>query len=258
MCRHDAGGADEVCTAMIVLALRAAHASIAEPPVQSFDKLPEDLILQVVKSTDTSSLCDLMAVGKAWCPRARQELHTRLARAFKLSTLASELQGQGRYHEAEQLCREAVELLRKKLGDRHPSTLTFIHNLGVLLKDQDDPWSAEPLLREAMRGQREVLGDRHRSTLASRCSLGALLREKGEAELDAKTLSQIAVSFEYYAANKYVMLAMGKLRAMTDGELAHLELNEPGIIEVFERRGGMPIVARMRRIRATFIDSSAS
>ena len=73
-----AGGADEVCTAMIVLALWAAHASIAEPRVQSLDELPEELIDQVVKSTDTSALCDLMAVGKAWCPRARHELSARL------------------------------------------------------------------------------------------------------------------------------------------------------------------------------------
>ena len=63
---------------MIVLALRAAHAATAEPPVRCLDGLPQDLILQVVKSTDTSALRNLKAVGKEWFPRARQELCTRL------------------------------------------------------------------------------------------------------------------------------------------------------------------------------------
>ena len=53
-------------------------ASIAEPPVQGHDWFPDDLIAQVVKSTDTSALCDVKAVSKAWCSRARQELHTRV------------------------------------------------------------------------------------------------------------------------------------------------------------------------------------
>ena len=175
--RHAAGGADESSRSA-----EGEDASIAEPPVQCLDDLPQDLILQVVKSTDTSALCDLKAVGKAWCSRARQELDHRLAHAFKLSTLASELQGQGRCDEAEPLAREAVELLREELGDRHPSTLTCIYNLGVLLslRNQGDLWNAEPLLREALVGLRQVLGSRHRNTLTCIASLCAVLREKGD------------------------------------------------------------------------------
>ena len=169
------GDADEV-----VRSAEGEDASIAEPPIKYLADLPEDLILQVVKSTDTLALCVVKAVGKAWCSRPRHELHTRLARAFKLSTRAAELQGQGRHHEAEPLAREAVELLREKLGDRHLSTLSCINNLGVLLRNQGDLWSAEALLREALVGLRQVLGSRHRNTLTCIASLGALLREKGD------------------------------------------------------------------------------
>ena len=165
----------------VVRSAEGEAASTAEPPVQCLDGLSEDLLLQVVKSTDTLSLCDVKVVGKAWCSRARRELCARLADAFELSTLASELQGQGRYHEAEMLSREAVELLREKLGDRHPHPqIICIHKLSVLLKDPGDLWDADPLLREALEGLRQVLGSRHRSTLACIGSLGALKLEKFE------------------------------------------------------------------------------
>ena len=39
-----------------------------------------------------------------------------------LNTLASELQVQGKYDEAEPLCREVLDLARATLGDRHPNT----------------------------------------------------------------------------------------------------------------------------------------
>ena len=71
---HHASAADEVC----VGSAEGEDASIAEPPVKCLDELPEEMIGLVVKSTDTSALCDLKAVGKAWCPRARQELSARL------------------------------------------------------------------------------------------------------------------------------------------------------------------------------------
>eukprot|EP00964_Phaeocystis_antarctica_P093196 scaffold60067_cov62-Phaeocystis_antarctica.AAC.3 len=69
-----ASAADEVC----VRSAEGEDASIAEPSVKCLDELPEEMIDQVVKSTDTSALCDLKAVGKAWCPRARHELSARL------------------------------------------------------------------------------------------------------------------------------------------------------------------------------------
>ena len=66
-----------------------------------------------------------------------------------LDTLAYELQAQGKYDEAEPLFREALEMNRETLGNRHPSTFTSICNLGLLLQAKGDLTAAEPLLREA-------------------------------------------------------------------------------------------------------------
>ena len=41
------------------------------------------------------------------------------------------LQDQGKYDEAEPLFREALKVRRETLGDRHPSTLASINNLGM-------------------------------------------------------------------------------------------------------------------------------
>jgi len=53
---------------------------------------------------------------------------------FTLHTLASELLAQGKYDEAEPLCREALGLTRATLGNRHPDTLASIRNLSTLLQ----------------------------------------------------------------------------------------------------------------------------
>ena len=39
---------------------------------------------------------------------------------------------------AEPLCREALKGMRETIGDRHPTTLTCIRNLGTLLKAKVD------------------------------------------------------------------------------------------------------------------------
>ena len=97
-----------------------------------------------------------------------------------LDTLATELQNQGKYDEAEPLFREALEVDRETLGNRHPDTLAAISNLGGLLHAKGDLAAAEPLCREALEVRRETLGDRHPSTLASINSLGWLLMDKGD------------------------------------------------------------------------------
>ena len=112
--------------------------------------------------------------------------------ACTLDTLAWELQSQGKHDEAEPLYREALEVIRAELGDRHPQTLTIISNLGVLLRVKGDHhWrstgctaaqaaqrladhaAAEPLLREALgSARRSAVGTRARlgpSTTSARC-----------------------------------------------------------------------------------------
>ena len=51
---------------------------------------------------------------------------------FTLGELALELKAQGKYDEAEPLCREALKISRETLGPRHRHTLIAVNNLGQL------------------------------------------------------------------------------------------------------------------------------
>ena len=97
-----------------------------------------------------------------------------------LGTLASELQTQGKYYEAEPLFREALEVASHRYGSRHPKTLASIEDLGGLLYAKGDLAAAEPLYREALEVSCETLGDRHPSTLDYIGNLGQLLKAKGD------------------------------------------------------------------------------
>ena len=50
--------------------------------------------------------------------------------------MAGLLKAQGKFDEAEPLCREAPEARRATLGDRHLETLSSIGNIAGLLKAQ--------------------------------------------------------------------------------------------------------------------------
>ena len=99
-----------------------------------------------------------------------------------MDRLASELHDQGKYDEAEPLYRETLEVRRETRGNRHPSTLLSIGNLGRLMYAKGDLAATEPLYREALEVQRETRGNWHPSTLDSIHNLGALLVEKGKYE----------------------------------------------------------------------------
>ena len=55
---------------------------------------------------------------------------------FTLSTLALELQDQGKFDEAAPLYKEAIAINKKVHGEEHPSVATGLNNLALLLSDQ--------------------------------------------------------------------------------------------------------------------------
>jgi len=103
---------------------------------------------------------------------------------------ANKLYAEGEIDEATPLYREVIEMRRQTLGDRHPDTLTSIHNLGRLLTDQGRLDEAAELLREALEARRQTLGHRHPDTLASINELGRLLKDKGELDEAAELLRE--------------------------------------------------------------------
>ena len=87
---------------------------------------------------------------------------------------------------AEPLYREALEVRRETLGNRHQHTLNSIHDLSVLLVKKGKYEEAVPLCREALEARRETLGSRHPDTLASINNLDQLLLNKGKLRLAEK------------------------------------------------------------------------
>ena len=102
------------------------------------------------------------------------DAHPHTHTEMRIENLGGLLQDKGDLAAAEPLSREALEVRRETLGNRHPDTLISINNLGILLKVKGDLAAAELLYREALEVRRETLGDRHLSTLLSTRNLGLL------------------------------------------------------------------------------------
>ena len=96
--------------------------------------------------------------------------------------------GRHRLAEAEPLAREALEIARRLLGDRHPTTLLSMGTLGVSLVEQGRLDQAEAILRSRFEAAREVHGDDHRGTIDAAVDLASLCREKPNLRSEAEAL----------------------------------------------------------------------
>ena len=85
------------------------------------------------------------------------------------------------------------------LGDRHPSTLTSIGNLALLLHHLGEREAARPLCEEALAGFRATLGDRHPDTLTSINNLALLLKGMGHRSEALALLRELRAAEPPYA-----------------------------------------------------------
>ena len=97
-----------------------------------------------------------------------------------MNVLALLLRDQGKFAEAEALCREALRGQRATLGDEHPGTLRSVNNLASLLHDRGKFAEAEPLLLEASPLRCATPGEEHPLTLRSMNNLAMPLRVLGK------------------------------------------------------------------------------
>jgi tetratricopeptide (TPR) repeat protein len=100
--------------------------------------------------------------------------------------LALVYMSQGRYDEAEPLLEKALQTTERAWGRKHPVTLQYVNQLGVLRAKQRRYEEGASLFKEALQEQQEKLGVDHPATLETISNLGALHREKekyGEAEV---------------------------------------------------------------------------
>ncbi|KAH7124607.1 hypothetical protein EDB81DRAFT_730860, partial [Dactylonectria macrodidyma] len=88
----------------------------------------------------------------------------------------------GIYKEAEQMNRRALDAREKVLSREHPSTLTSVNNLAIVLQCQGKYEEAEQMNRRALDAREKVLGREHPSTLASVSNLAGVLQYQGKYE----------------------------------------------------------------------------
>jgi hypothetical protein len=74
--------------------------------------------------------------------------------------------------------REAIAISRRINGEEHLDTLTYTHNLGILLRDQDKLNEAESNFRVVIEKGGRALGQAHPITMSAVTNLAGLLNEQ--------------------------------------------------------------------------------
>ena len=119
--------------------------------------------------------------------RPQDSAHASYLREYNAALSRQEIEKatlypEGAYEEAMSYVVEALKSQRRVLGDKHPSTIISICNIGDLLLGQGKYKEAMPYFTEALETRRRVLGDEHEYTLASINKLGNLLVRQGKIE----------------------------------------------------------------------------
>jgi tetratricopeptide (TPR) repeat protein len=98
----------------------------------------------------------------------------------------------GKYKEAEDMNRRALEGRERALGKEHPTTLKSVGNLAVTLQFQGKYEESEDVSRRAFEGCEKVLGKEHPNTLGCMDNLAVALQSHGKYE-QAEDMSQRAL-----------------------------------------------------------------
>jgi WD40 repeat protein len=112
--------------------------------------------------------------------------------AIQLNSQANLLHNEGKFSEAEQLYRQALEIYERVLGPENPDTLTVLNNLANTIRIKGDPITAEPIFRQVLNTREKVLGPNHHDTATTLNSLAVLLHNTGKYE-DAEPLYRRAL-----------------------------------------------------------------
>jgi tetratricopeptide (TPR) repeat protein len=114
-------------------------------------------------------------------------------RLDQASLIAKLLQDQVLLLAGEQMYHRALAGKEKALGPDHTSTLSTIHNLGVLFQVQGKLDQAKQMNRRVLAGREKALGPDHRSTLDIIQNLGSLYEDQGKLD-KAKQMFQRALA----------------------------------------------------------------
>ena len=124
--------------------------------------------------------------------KALGEDHPDTANSY--NNLATTLDGQGKYAEAEAMFRQALAIRLKALGEGHPDTANSYNNLAETLRDQGKYAEAEAMHRRALAIRLKALGEDHPSTANSYNNLALTLGAQGKhAEAEAMHRRALAI-----------------------------------------------------------------
>jgi tetratricopeptide (TPR) repeat protein len=90
------------------------------------------------------------------------------------------LSSQGKYLEAEQMHRQALELKEEVLGREHPDTLGSMNNLAETFRHQGKYLEAEQMHQQALDLYKKVLGQKHPDTIRCENNLQDCLKQLRE------------------------------------------------------------------------------
>lgn len=116
--------------------------------------------------------------GEALLAVARQD-GTEEQVATAINEHAGTVQAQGRYAEAEELFREALEIDRATIGEVHPGYAIDLNNLAGAVRAQGRYAEAERLYREALEITRDVVGEGHPSYAIRLNNLAVVVQAQG-------------------------------------------------------------------------------
>ncbi|MDJ0680263.1 MAG: tetratricopeptide repeat protein [Xenococcaceae cyanobacterium MO_167.B52] len=112
--------------------------------------------------------------------KLQEELNLEIELADSLNNLAELYQSQEKYQQAELLCRQALELTKKLLGEEHPDVAGSLNNLALLYKLQKKYQQAEDSYFQALELTKKLLGEEHPSVAASLNNLALLYKSQGK------------------------------------------------------------------------------
>jgi tetratricopeptide (TPR) repeat protein/tRNA A-37 threonylcarbamoyl transferase component Bud32 len=155
-------------------ALRNAVSSSADAEAATVARLFAHYLTQDQERTSEALTLAELSASIAARPDARPGLAAGAA-----SVLGQVYRGLGRWDEALEYDRRALELRTTRLGSDHPDVAVSRNNLGLLLYDLDRAHEAIEHLEEAVRIWRDHLGDEHPEVALARNNLAMALERAG-------------------------------------------------------------------------------
>jgi len=181
--------------------------------------------------TDTENLEEAESALRRSEEIYRRSQQTK-AQVSVLSTLAVTLREQSRFDEAEKICHQALDILRRSGLERSPTHASVLNNLGFIAYDRMDFEGAKRFMNAAQDLRRATLGDDHKDLAIGLNNLASLSVEEGDYELAKQQFEEAERIFSRFLDPNNLMIFTAQVNRASalflNGEAAAVvELLEP-------------------------------